>query len=217
MRLTVTSPKAFILKSLEEQALTLGRKKRQGISPTIEFGLVELAEHEMRSLARQAYGGCEEEELLEQAIQYACDAFQARVSERDMQFDLAPYLPGVRNTLQFPAKEIAELSRNRPKAKRHSRVPALSRPQRQEPIPYEIFDIGCWIWAAGFMARPLVEQFDLELRKDSEEYQLEGDWFPFIVKRKGMEFIVNEDGTVFVALLGNGMNQAGIGTSPNLR
>jgi len=201
MRLTVTSPKVFILKSLEGQALALMRQEKQGISPTVEFGLAELARHEMRSLAQQGNGSYEEEELLELSIQQACDALQARVWAQDIRFDFEPYLPGLRNTLQYPAREIAELSGNRLKAKEHASVPNFFRPRSHNPILYEVFNVGRWQVASGMMARPLVDEFELELVQDSEEYQLEGDWFPFVLTREELEFIVNEDGTVFVAVM----------------
>ncbi|MEB3359178.1 MAG: hypothetical protein VKK04_20800 [Synechococcales bacterium] len=84
-----------------------------------------------------------------------------------------------------------------------SRVPNLSRPRDDDAIPYEIFEMGHWILASGLMARPLVDEFDLELPQDSEEYSLEGEWFPFVICCDELEFIVSEDGTIFVAVAKN--------------
>lgn len=201
MKLKIQSNKVFILNYLETQILERHRQEKGGISTTIELSLGELVRQEMRSIALSSRKKLQETELLEQSIQRVFEQVQTRLRKHQVEFEFEAYQGSLLQTLQYPAKEIAELNQHYFARNKGSSLAAKRLPC-QSSVPYQIIEVGEASMVRGLSFYPLLDEFELLLDIESQEYTIDGSWFPFVLMIQEISVVLNSDGSLFIVTRG---------------
>ncbi|MBD2054647.1 hypothetical protein H6F88_01145 [Oculatella sp. FACHB-28] len=198
MRVKVLSQEEFVLQNVVAIARCLMQREVEQHSSALELSLVELVREQMRSLSRESEGD-QEANLLETAIAIVQKGVQGRLQEDSVQFNFDSYLASVRRTLKFPAREIAELGERLKQSREMQRLGERRRLISQSQVPFEVTEVGLRGAIEGLFAFPLTEVCVVDVGQVQPPYQVKGEWFPFLVTAESLEFVVDDDGSIFVA------------------
>jgi hypothetical protein len=200
LKLRVVSEEQFITASIADALKNLKQDAgNEGIaySTTIESSIAELVRLEMRKIAQKTELGMSPEggDLLSQAIQAA----QLKLKMSGADSDLRNYLNRIRTALRTSANEIfqlgSELRRSKDTERIGKPVPFSSKAQ----VQYEIKEVGLQGAIEGLLAYPLSDGFEIDMEMMKALYKVEGDWFPFGLNKDGFVYVIDDDGSAFVA------------------
>jgi hypothetical protein len=198
MRFKVLSQEEFVLQNVVAIARCLMQRDVEQHSSGLEVSLVELVRERMRILSRESKGD-QEANLLEAAIAIVQEKVQGRLQEQGMGFNFDSYLASVRRTLKFPAREIAELGERLKQSREMQRLGERRRLTSQSQVPFEVAEVGLRGAIQGLFAFPLTEVCVVDVEQVQPPYQVKGEWFPLLVTAEPLEFVVDDDGSIFVA------------------
>ncbi|MBD1999314.1 hypothetical protein H6G00_22325 [Leptolyngbya sp. FACHB-541] len=200
MRAKVLSQEEFVLQNVVAIARCLMQREVEQHSSGLELSLVELVREQMRSLARESEGD-QTANLLEAAIAIVQKQVQGRLQEDSVQFNFDSYLASVRRTLKFLAREIAQLGERLNQSRKMQRLGERRRLISQSQVPFEVAEVGLRGAIEGLFAFPLTEVCVVDVEQVQPPYQVQGEWFPFLVtaESQSLEFVVDDDGSIFVA------------------
>ena len=192
MRMMVQAHEEFIWSQLVELICQLDDRGEGSYSQMIEFTLQELVRQAMRAVASNPdYQG--KTPVLEQAMQEVQQQLQKRLGDR-VEFSWSAYSEGLRQSLKYPAREIAELAvSRRQQERRNSRVTV----QTDAGVVVEIIRVGRAEAVEALLVQPQSDRLEVRLDQLSELYEVEGDWFPFQVRVEELPFVINSDGGIY--------------------
>ncbi|MBD3886608.1 hypothetical protein IFO70_33605 [Phormidium tenue FACHB-886] len=195
MRMTVQSQEEFIWSQLVELICQLDDRSEGSYSQMIEFTLQELVRLSMRAIAIDPdYGG--KQPLLEQAMQQVQQQLQERLGNR-VEFSWSAYSEGLRQSLKYPAREVAELAARRRQWRQQERGNHRTIVQTDAGVTVEIIRVGRAEAVEALLVQPQSQQVEVRLDEFSELYEVEGDWFPFQVTVEELPFVINSDGGIY--------------------
>lgn len=182
-------------------ALIQGRVRHEATqySGTIEDCLTELVRVKLRSLAAAA--GDQDRRLtglLEQAIYVVEEQLLERFRRHDLpSFDLEPYLKSLQVALKFPGQEIQGMQERLRQAQQQEQVRPRRQVEAETEVPFEIIELGLQQGQLqGLVAKPLVPQCDLNLEWVRQEFEIEGEWFPYALFIEEFVFLLNAEGMI---------------------
>ncbi|MBD2098477.1 hypothetical protein H6F90_25740 [Trichocoleus sp. FACHB-591] len=198
MRFKLLSQEEFILQNVVDLIQSSVVRESQTCSSAVEFGLTELVKEQMRRIAQenntQRWG-----DALELAILDVRQKVEGRLAERHIRFDLKPHLGGIETALKYPGKEITYLQDRLAQSRRTNRIGKRNRIAEAAQTPFEITEVGLQNSIEALIAAPVGKVYELNLEEVRRSYEVEGEWFPFQVAVEEFEFVVDDDGTVFIS------------------
>jgi hypothetical protein len=72
--------------------------------------------------------------------------------------------------------------------------------ERHDAVPVEVIEVGTRDRIEGLLACPIPEVHELDLEGLQQSHAVEGEWFPFEVCLSELQFVLDDDGTIFVAV-----------------
>jgi hypothetical protein len=199
MRLRIISHQEFVLQNLTELLQAANTSEATHFSSAIAFGLTEL----VRNLAReeaQKYTGIWAEDVLEGAIRAAENLLMEKGAFQHLQFELFHYWEDIRKSLKPSAKEISILRENLKQSKECERVAPRHIIMTEHQISVEISQVGLRNAIEGFLIKPLDLWCHLDTSLLPEMYELESECFPLEVTSSEFTFVIDDDGSVFLAI-----------------
>lgn len=196
MKLPIRSQAQFIYSSLTKWIVSCNDRENPCYSQMVDFGLTELVRMSMRSLA-QVEGNWSEQKLLNRAIQQVKHQLQEQLSSQ-LAFELTPYWTGVRQRLQFPAREMAELAAQRQRTRQQEQTNRREQFFSVEQVPFEVIEVGRRGAIEALIAMPAVEEVIMTIDPNTALYQVEGEWFPFQVTAAELQVVIDDDGSIYV-------------------
>jgi hypothetical protein len=198
MRFKLLSQEEFILQSVVDLIQSSAERGAQTYSSAVEFGLAELVKEQMRRIAQendaQRLG-----DPCELAILDVHQKVEGRLAERNLRFDLRPPLGEIQTALKFPGKEVAQLKDRLAQSRRTNRIGERKQIAEANQAPFEVTEVGLQNSIEALVASPVGPMYELNLEEVRRSYEVEGDWFPFQVTIKEFEFVIDDDGTVFIS------------------
>lgn len=164
-----------------------------GYNQMIEFVVRELVRETMRQLALEQRGGTRAN-LLDLAMDQVEQQGQELLAPL-MDFSLNPYRASLRQSLKYPAKEMAELAVQLG----HSRQQRVEETfhRSEAGLSFSIRAVGHSGAIEAFIAAPTDKKFGLELSRVKESCQVEGEWFPFQVRVGELQYTIDDDGLIY--------------------
>ncbi|MCY7276844.1 MAG: hypothetical protein LH702_24710 [Phormidesmis sp. CAN_BIN44] len=194
--MSAISQEELLLQTLT--ALIRGRVRHEATqySGTLEDCLTELVRVKLRSLAATGDQDRRLTGLLEQAIRVVEEQLLERFRQHDLPpFDLEPYLKSVQVALKFPGQEIQGMQERLRQAQQQEQVRPRRLVEAETAVPFEIIELGLQQGQLqGLVAKPLVPQCDLNLEWVRQEFEIEGEWFPYALFIEEFVFLLNAEG-----------------------
>ncbi|MBD2094070.1 hypothetical protein H6F90_02735 [Trichocoleus sp. FACHB-591] len=198
MRFKLLSQEEFILQNVVELIQSSVERGSQTYSSAVEFGLTELVKEQMRRIAQenntQRWG-----DALELALLDVRQKVEKRLAEHNIRFDLKPHLGGIETALKYPGKEVTELRGKLARSRGTNRIGERKRIASEAQAPFEITEVGLQNSIEALIAAPVGKVYELNLEEVWQSYEVEGDWFPFQFVVEELEFVIDDDGTVFIS------------------
>ncbi|MBD2123408.1 hypothetical protein [Trichocoleus sp. FACHB-262] len=198
MRFKLLSQEEFILQNVVDLIQSSVVRGSQTYSSAVEFGLTELVKEQMRRIAQenntQRLG-----DALELAILDVRQKVDGRLTERHLRFDLRPHIREIETALKYPGKEVTELRGKLARSRGTNRIGERKRIASAAQAPFEITEVGLQNSIEALIAAPVGQVYELNLEEVRRSYEVEGEWFPFQVIVEEFEFVIDDDGTVFIS------------------
>lgn len=198
MRFKLLSQEEFILQNVVDLIQSSVERGSQTYSSAVEFGLTELVKEQMRRIAQE-----NNTQRLGDALTLATLDVQKKVEGRladlNIRFALRPHLSEIETALKYPGKEVAHLKGKLAQARRTNRIGERRRIAEAAQAPFEITEVGLQNSIEALIASPLGQVYELNLEEVRRSYEVEGEWFPFQVTVEELEFVIDDDGTVFIS------------------
>lgn len=198
MRFKLLSQEEFILQNVVDLIQSSVERGSQICSSAVEFGLTELVKEQMRRIAQE-----NDTQRLGDALTLATldvhKKVEGRLAERNIRFALRPHLSEIETALKYPGKEVAHLKDRLAQARRTHRIGERKRIAEAAQAPFEITEVGLQNSIEALIASPLGQEYEVNLEEVRRSYEVEGEWFPFQVTVEELEFVIDDDGTVFIS------------------
>nr|WP_290222516.1 hypothetical protein [Trichocoleus desertorum] len=152
----------------------------------------------MRGIAQED-DGYRSGDILGFAIQDVREKLQELLGNRAIGFDFRPYFRSTEATLKFPARELTDLRSRLRLSRRTKRIGERQRIAEAAQAPFEITEVGLQNSIEALIASPVGKVYELNLEEVKRSYEVEGEWFPFQIAVEEFEFVVDDDGTVFIS------------------
>lgn len=198
MSFRILSQEEFTLKNLVELIESAMERGSTRYSSSIECSLTELVKERMRRIVQEddLYRSGD---ILGFAIQDVREKLQELLGARANGFDLSPYFNSAKATLKFPARELSDLGNRLRLSRSTKRIGERRRIAEAAQAPFEITEVGLQNLIEALIASPAGQVYELNLEEVKRSYEVEGDWFPFQIVVEEFEFVIDDDGTVFIS------------------
>ena len=172
-------------------------------SMTIEFALMELTRIEMRWIAQTEQPPAQPDELLKSALRRVRATIEEAFEHNDVSLELGTYEKQLLKKLKFPAKEIQKLGRQLADSRRSLRLGSKEESAENQSGRFVVNELGLRGAINGLLAQPHdeIKEINIEKLRDGKIGQLEGEWFPYEVLVGDFVFVIDDDGSIFVATM----------------
>jgi hypothetical protein len=200
MKVKVASEKEFILKRISEIAELQKNSEKSSYSSTYEYGLAELVRIHMREIAQEPNTYIRNGTML---VDEACKRTSSEIKERNnLNFDgkqATNLYDGITKQIKYAAKEISQLKNNLKTSQISERIGKREQVSSPETPPFELIEIGLKDKIEGLLALPLIKEFDIDLGRIKNNFEVKGDSFPFEITDGEIVFVLDDDGSVFTS------------------
>jgi hypothetical protein len=200
MKIKVTSEKEFILKKMTEITESQRNSENRSYSSTYEYGLTELVRIHMREIAQESNTYIRNDTVLvDEAYERTSSEIKKRTGLDFEDKQTKNLYDNISKKLKYTAKEISQLRDNLETSKLGERIGKREQLSSPETPPFELIEIGLKDKIEGLLALPLIKEFDIDLDRIKESFEVQGDWFPFEIIDGEIVFALDDDGSIFTS------------------